>query len=380
LEALVKTPVRLTSLDAFRGMTMAAMVVVNNPGDWGHVYAPLLHAPWHGWTPTDLIFPFFLFIVGVSMTLSRGTMGHPWKIVRRGFIIFGLGMFLSGFPRFPLETWRIPGVLQRIALCYVAAAFIFRKTSPVAGGGEVRLWTHARRLLIWAVGLTLAYWAVLMLVPPPGGTAGDIRPAQDLGAYIDRVVLGRHVWSQSKTWDPEGLLSTVPAIATTILGLIAGLWLASSQSGMRKAIGMALAGVVGIVIGLTWDLAFPINKNLWTSSYVWFTAGAGSLTLAACYWLIDVRGWKAWSWPFVVLGLNAITLFVASGLLARTMGIIRLSVANGGQMSLAGMIYRRVFVPLGDPYQASLLFALANLAVLWVALYVMYRRGWFLKA
>jgi predicted acyltransferase len=203
LEAFVKTPVRLTSLDAFRGLTMAAMVIVNNPGDWGHAYWPLLHAPWHGWTPTDLIFPFFLFIVGVSMTLSRGTMGDPWKIVRRGFIIFGLGMFLSGFPRFPLETWRIPGVLQRIALCYVAAAFIFRSTSPVAGDGDLRLWTHARRLLILAVGLTLAYWAVLMLVPPPGGTAGDIRPAQDLGAYIDRIVFGSHVWKQSKTWDPE---------------------------------------------------------------------------------------------------------------------------------------------------------------------------------
>jgi predicted acyltransferase len=233
---------------------------------------------------------------------------------------------------------------------------------------------------MWAVGLTLVYWAVLMLVAPPGGTAGDLRPGQDLGAFIDRLVFGRHVWSQSKTWDPEGLLSTIPAIATTILGLIAGLWLASSKSGARKAAGMALAGVAGIVIGLVWDLAFPINKNLWTSSYVWFTAGAGALTLAACYWLIDVRGWKGWSWPFVVLGLNAITLFVASGLLAKSMGIIRLSVANGGQMSLKDIVYRGVFVPLGDPYQASLLFALANLAVLWVALYGMYRRRWFLKA
>jgi predicted acyltransferase len=376
----VKTPARLTSLDAFRGLTMAAMVIVNNPGDWGHAYWPLLHAPWHGWTPTDLIFPFFLFIVGVSMTLSRGTMGDPWKIVRRGCVIFGLGMFLSGFPWFPLETWRIPGVLQRIALCYVAAAFIFRSTSPVPGGGDGRLWAHARRLLPWAVGLTLVYWGVLMLVPPPGGTAGDLRPGQDLGAYIDRLVFGPHLWRQSKTWDPEGLLSTVPAMATTILGLITGLWLASSQSGARKAAGMVLAGVVGIIIGLIWDLAFPINKGLWTSSYVWFTAGAASLMLAACYWLIDVRGWKVWSWPFVVLGLNAITLFVASGLLARTMGLVRFARADGGQTSLTGLVYAAVFVPLGDPYQASLLFALANLAVLWVALYVMYRRGWFLKA
>jgi predicted acyltransferase len=376
----VKSQTRLMSLDVFRGLTMAAMVVVNNPGDWGHVYAPLRHAAWDGWTPTDLVFPFFLFIVGVSMTLSRGTMGNPWRIVRRGCVIFGLGLFLAGFPRFPLATLRIPGVLQRIALCYLAAAFLFRKTAPPqAATGDARLWTHGQRLLAWAVGLTLAYWAVMAWVPAPGGVAGDWRPSYDLGAYIDRTLLGGHLWSQSKTWDPEGLLSTVPAIGTTLLGLIGGLWLASSVSGPRKAAGLAAAGVVGIVIGQVWDLAFPINKSLWTSSYVWFMAGAASLTLALCYGLIDVKGWKTWSRPLVILGLNAITLFVASGLLAKCLGLIKLQVEGGETISLKAIVYRTAFVPFASPINASLLYALANLGVLFVLLYVMYRRNWFLK-
>jgi predicted acyltransferase len=376
----VKSQTRLMSLDVFRGLTMAAMVVVNNPGDWANIYAPLRHAAWDGWTPTDLIFPFFLFIVGVSMTLSRGTMGNPWRIVRRGCMIFALGLFLAGFPRFPLATIRIPGVLQRIALCYLAAAFLFRRTAPPqVATGDARLLMHGRRVLAWAAGLTLAYWAVMALVPPPGGVAGDLRPSYDLGAYIDRTLLGGHLWSQSKTWDPEGLLSTIPAIGTTLLGLIAGLWLASSKSGPRKAAGLAVVGVVGIVIGQTWDVVFPINKSLWTSSYVWFMAGAASLTLAFCYWLIDVKGWKTWSRPFVVLGLNAITLFVASGLLAKSLGLIKLQGADGQMVSLRTVIYRTAFVPLASPVNASLLYALANLAVLYALLYVMYRRGWFLK-
>jgi predicted acyltransferase len=192
-------------------------------------------------------------------------------------------------------------------------------------------------------------------------------------------VFGRHLWSQSKTWDPEGLLSTVPAVATTLLGLVTGLWLASSKPGHVKAAGMAAAGAVALVIGWTWGLAFPINKNLWTSSYVWFMGGMGAMLLAACYWLIDVRGWKRWAWPFVVLGLNAITLFVGSGLLVKTLGIIRVGRADGTTASLRTVIYQDWFVPLGDPYNASLYYALANLAVMFAILYVMYRRQWFLK-
>ena len=278
----MKKPVRLVSLDAFRGLTMAGMVIVNNPGDWGHVYPPLLHAAWNGCTPTDLIFPFFLFIVGVSITLSRGTMGDPWKIVKRAVVIFGLGMVLALYPRWDVSVVRIPGVLQRIAVCYLAAAFLFRWTTPARGSDAARRLAHGRTLLLWAVALTLGYWGVMMLVPAPGGVAGDLTPEGNLGAYIDRSIFGTHLWAQSKTWDPEGLLSTVPALGTTLLGGVAGLWLGSRASGRRKAIGLVGAGVAAVGIGLAWSLVFPLNKALWTSSYVWFTSGAASVFLALC--------------------------------------------------------------------------------------------------
>lgn len=376
----MKNPPRLTSLDAFRGLTMAGMVIVNNPGDWGHVYPPLLHAGWNGCTPTDLIFPFFLFIVGVSMTLSRGTMGDPWKIVKRALVILGLGMILALYPRWDFTVVRVPGVLQRIAICYLVAAFLFRWTSPTHGNHDTRRWAHGRTLGIWAVGLTLGYWAVMMLVPVPGGVAGDLTPTGNLGAYVDRAVFGKHLWVQSKTWDPEGLLSTVPAIATTLLGGIAGLWLGSRASGARKSMGLVVAGIGAMGIGLVWNLAFPLNKSLWTSSYVWFTGGAAAVFLAMCYALIDVRGWKAWSRPLVILGLNAIALFVLSGLGTKFLMNHKTAMADGALTSWRSYIYNAWFVPLADPYNASLLFALANLVVLFVVLYVMDRRGIYLKA
>ncbi len=371
---------RLISLDVFRGLTMAAMVIVNNPGDWGHAYAPLLHAEWNGCTFTDLIFPFFLFIVGVSLTLSRGTLGNPWKIVRRALTIFALGVFLSFFLRWDLSVVRIPGVLQRIAWCYLAVAFLYRATSPSTPDPDTRFLKQGAVLMVWAVGLTLGYWAIMSLVPAPGGTAGDLTPSGNLGAYIDRTLFGRHLWVQSKTWDPEGLLSTVPAIATTLLGAVTGLWLATSRSGKRKALGMAAAGVMAMAIGFVWDFAFPINKNLWTSSYVWFTGGAALVSLALCYAIIDVRGWKRLAYPAVVLGLNAITLFVLSGMFAKALGYIKITGAGGKAIALQRAIYTSWFAPFADPYNASLLYALANLAVLWVVLFWMDRKGLYLKA
>jgi predicted acyltransferase len=233
---------------------------------------------------------------------------------------------------------------------------------------------------IWAVGLTLGYWAVMMLVPVPGGVSGDLTPNGNLGAYVDRVVFGTHLWVQSKTWDPEGLLSTVPAIATTLLGGIAGLWLGSRASGSRKAMGLVGAGLAAVVVGLAWAVVFPLNKSLWTSSYVWFTGGAASVLLALCYALIDLRGWKAWSRPLVILGLNAIALFVLSGLGTKFLMNRKIATGSGGMTSWRSDIYNTWFVPLADPYNASLLFALANLVVLFVVLWVMDRRGIYLKA
>ena len=360
---------RLVSLDVFRGLTMAAMVIVNNPGDWGTVYAPLLHAPWDGWTPTDLIFPFFLFIVGVSITLSRKSASTA-AILRRGLIIFGLGLFLAGYPRFDVTRWRIPGVLQRIAVCYVVAAFAFRATS-----GDRR--RQGTLMLTFAIALCAAYWLVMMHVPVPGGFAGDLSPEGNLGAYLDRALMGGHLWRPG--WDPEGLLSTIPAIATTLFGIVAGLCINADMPAGRKVTALAAGGLAGIVLGELWNLVFPINKNLWTSSYSVFMAGAAAWFLALCYWAIDVKGWRGWTKPFVILGTNAITLFVASGLLVKTLALIRIAGPEGTPITVSRYAYLHYFVPLASPKNASLLYAVANLAVLFGLLAWMYRRRLFLK-
>ena len=374
---------RLISLDVFRGLTMAAMVIVNNPGDWGNVYAPLLHAPWHGWTPTDLIFPFFLFIVGVSITLSRKSASWG-TIARRAAIIFALGLFLAGYPRFDIDRWRIPGVLQRIALCYFVAAAVYRMFAESAGSEDpayVRpvgpVFRPGTIITGVALILALAYWAVMMLVAAPGGVAGDLTPEGNLAAWIDRTLMRGHLWRAG--WDPEGLLSTIPAIATTLLGVLAGVALAQPAAAARKAAWLAIGGAIALGIGWVWGLAFPINKNLWTSSYAVFTAGFASLLLAACYWAIDVKGWRRWTKPFVVLGSNAITLFMASGLLVKTLNLIRVTTDDGREVAVSRYAYQHWFVPLAAPKNASLLYALANLLVLYLLLAWLYRRRLFLR-
>ncbi|MEO5894311.1 MAG: heparan-alpha-glucosaminide N-acetyltransferase domain-containing protein [Vicinamibacterales bacterium] len=369
---------RLISLDVFRGLTMAGMVIVNNPGDWGTVYWPLLHAEWNGWTPTDLIFPFFLFIVGVSLTLSRKS--SSWgSILQRTALIFALGLFLAGYPRFDISRWRIPGVLQRIALCYLAAASVYRLS--LAGERDETasrpLVTRATVIGGIAVALALGYWALMLLVPVPGGIAGDLTADGNLGAWLDRGLMSGHLWRPK--WDPEGLLSTIPAISTTLLGVVAGICLSSSAPEQRKAARLALGGIVAMLVGLCWGLVFPINKALWTSSYAVFTAGFGSLLLAACYWIIDIKGWKHWTRPFVVLGSNAITLFVASGLLVKTLSLIRVSMPDGKEIAVNAWAYRHLFVPMASPKSASLLYALANLVILYALLAWMYRRRIFLR-
>ena len=360
---------RLLSLDVFRGLTIAAMVIVNNPGDWSNMYWPLRHAEWNGWTPTDLIFPCFLFIVGVSITLSKKSSG--WRsILRRSAIIFALGLFLAGYPRFDIHRWRIPGVLQRIGVCYLAAASLYRLTA-----GERRRQIIAIASI--AVALTLGYWAMMMLVAAPGGTAGDLSPEGNLGAWLDRALMNGHLWRPR--WDPEGLLSTVPAIATTLLGVLAGLCLGAEWSSSRKTAALAGGGATALIVGLAWNTVFPINKNLWTSSYVFFTAGFAALLLAACYWVLDVKGWRRGTMPLVILGVNAITLFVVSGLLVKTLALFRVAGPNGRDIAVSTWAYLHWFVPLAQPKNASLLYSVANLAVLFGLLWWMYRRRIFLR-
>ncbi len=354
---------------------MAAMVIVNNPGDWGQVYAPLLHAPWHGWTPTDLIFPFFVFIVGVSITLSaRSQMPVP-VILRRAAIIFGLGLILALYPRFDLSTVRIMGVLQRLAICYLAAALFFR---------AFRTAEHEDDTWQAAIGVSalilLAYWGLLFFVPPPGGIAGDLTPSGNLGAWLDRTVLGEaHLWRSARTWDPEGLLSTLPAIATALTGVAAGVIITSERTQAEKVAFLIAGGGVAIAMGLVWGRSFPINKNLWTSSYVLLTSGIASVTLAACYWLLDVREQRTVVRPLVVLGMNALVLFVASGLLVKTLIWIRVTGASGSEVTLLRYLYESVFQPYGSPKNTSLAFAFANLLVLYGLCEVLYRRKWFLR-
>jgi len=365
---------RLLSVDVFRGITMASMVVVNNPGDWGNVYAPLLHAPWNGWTPTDLIFPFFLFIVGVSLTLSRSTMTSGLRVARRAALIFLVGLLLAGIPRFSFATCRVPGVLQRIAVCYLITAMLFRivRRDGRAPGRQ------ALAMAGWAGLFTLGYWALLSWVAAPGRAAGDLTPEGNLGAFVDRTVIGvNHLW-QRRPWDPEGILSTLPAVGTAALGCVAGLCLASGLPRARRAAILAAGGAALTVLGIAWNQVFPINKNLWTSSYVAFTAGAAALLLAACCWLTDVRGWKRWAKPFEILGVNAIALFVLSALLAKLLMYARVATPDGG-ISLGAFIYSRCCEPIAAPKNASLLFALTHLAVLFAILLVMYRKRLYLK-
>ena len=344
---------------------MASMVIVNNPGDWGTVYWPLLHASWHGLTPTDLIFPFFLFIVGVSITLAKRSSASVATIVRRSALIFALGMLLALYPRFDFSTVRIPGVLQRIALCYLVVALFHRWVAQAFRPAEGDL----RRPLLLTLGaaalLLLAYWALIFR---------NLTPDGNLGAAIDRAIFGPHLWRQSRTWDPEGLLSTVPAIATTLTGLAAGYVITSAWSMRDKLRALVVASLIALAAGYAWSIAFPLNKALWTSSYVLVTSGYAGLLLAALHAALDDGQKRALAHPFVILGRNALLLFVVSGFLAKTLGLIRVDNGQGGTLALGRWMYLSWFAPMASPKNASLMYAFANLAVLFVLLWWLHRR------
>lgn len=364
---------RLVSLDVFRGATIAAMILVNNPGTWAAVYPPLRHAEWHGWTFTDLVFPFFLWIAGVAMTLSfakRVARGdNRWRLflhtLRRSAIIFGLGLLLNGFPYFSLETWRIPGVLQRIAVCYLLAAAIF-------------LLTNWRGQVLWTVGLLAAYWMLMTLVPVPGLGPGWLEKGANLAQYVDGLVLGRHMWAQTGTWDPEGIVSTLPAIATMLFGVLTGHLLRSARSAEEKTAWMFFSGNALVFAGLVMNVWLPINKNLWTSSYSVFMAGMALNVLACCYWLVDVKGYRAWAKPFAIYGMNAIAVYVLAGVLEGALGAIRLA-GPARPVSLQDFLFQHLFAPLASPRNASLLWALCFVLAIYSVAWFMYRRKWFVK-
>jgi predicted acyltransferase len=340
---------RLRSLDAFRGFAMASMVVVNNPGDWATVYAPLLHAEWHGWTPTDLIFPFFLWIVGVAMAFSR--RASVGEAVRRALGLVGLGLFLSAYPYFDLAGLRWPGVLQKIAVAYLLV-FLVRRFAGTRGE-------------VVALVATLAgYWLLLARTPLPDGTPANLDPGTNFAAWVDRTLMAGHLWRQTGTWDPEGLLTAWPAAATVFFGLLAGRRLREAGDRAAVALRLVASGAALVAAGLVWDRWLPINKNLWTSSFVVFTAGFSALAFALFYAAIDLRGARRWARPFEVMGRNALVLFVGSGLLARTLAAL----------DLKAPLHRALFLSWLPPYAASLAFALANLALWFVVLAWMDRR------
>jgi predicted acyltransferase len=381
-------PGRVVSLDVFRGITIAAMILVNDPGTWGSIYSPLEHADWNGWTPTDLIFPFFLFIAGVSMTLSFASRtvsgathgGLAWHVVRRAAVIFAIGLFLNGFPQFDFHTIRIMGVLQRIAVCYLAAGLLYLACSPrestADGAGRGR--TNLAVIAAVAAMLLAGYWALMIFVPVPGYGAGHLGKDDNLAAYVDRAVLNGHLWPESKTWDPEGLLSTLPAIATALIGILAGEWLRSDRKGPRKVLGLAIAGAALLAVGRLLHPYFPINKNLWTSTYVLFTGGFAMILFALCYWLVDLRGWRRWAAPFQVFGRNAILAYALATIVAEISIDFEFRI-SGRMRTLHGWFYDAFFRPYADPKNASLAFAVCFVLVILLLLWPLHRRRVFLR-
>jgi predicted acyltransferase len=362
----------------FRGVTIAAMILVNNPGD-SHPYWPLEHAEWNGWTPTDLVFPFFLFIVGVSLVFSfesrlmRGDSKNTLLLhtFRRAVVIFaiGLAMNYSAVLAFPSASGvRIPGVLQRIGVCYLVASFLY-------------LYVRPRTRAVVVVALLIGYWILMRFVPVPGfGLPGRdipfLHPDANLAAYLDRKVF-RTLWEVTR--DPEGLLSTLPAIATPLLGIFTGEWLRSKRSPQTKALGMLLFGVIGLILGRTWGIWFPINKKLWTSSYVLFAGGFALVCLAACYWASDIKRWRGvWTKPFLIFGRNAIAAYIAAWFFDVLPYFIPFHV-NGQKRQIADYIFQRFFARLGSPSFTSLLFSLAFVLLCLLPIWLMDRKKIFLK-
>ena len=356
---------RLISLDFFRGFTIAAMIVVNDPGSWSYVFPPLRHANWHGVTPTDLVFPFFLFIVGVSIVLSlskvkKTTSSLYFKIIKRTFILFGIGIFLALFPNFDFENVRIAGVLQRIALVYFFCSFIYLNSNK-----SQQIWIGAFCLII--------YWAMMKHVPFGDSIVGVLEPGNNFAAWIDHFTTPGRMYQ--KTWDPEGFFSTIPAIATGISGMFCGhLVLNKSKSLKEKIIAMYLVGSICLCLGMVWDFSFPMNKHIWTSSYVLFSSGLAMLFLASCMWIIDYRKTISFTRFGMVFGSNAIFTYILHSMLGR---VFRIPVLNGDGIQQVWMNFG-ISTNL-DPQIFSLLWALFYTFVIYLIVNEMYKRKIFIK-
>lgn len=334
---------RLLSLDIFRGLTIALMILVNTPGDGRHVYAPLRHAEWHGWTLTDCVFPSFVWIVGVAISLTLKPRPGIYKIIlRRAGILFGLGLLIYAFPAFPLDTFRILGVLQRIAICYAVAASVF-------------LHTGVRGQIAAVLSLLGGYVAIMSF--------GDYTMEGNIAHAIDRIVLGAHNYAESKTWDPEGIVSTLPAIATCLLGVLAGRLIQAPRR-------LLIVGAALIAAGLLMDPLLPINKKLWTPSFTLLMAGLDFVLLSGLIWLADIRQNAALFRPAMIMGRNAIALYLASEFIEIILN----------HMQWKRPIYEAVFLPLASPMNASLLYAMTYTLLHLALAYFLYKRNLFFRA
>ncbi|WP_045105908.1 acyltransferase family protein [Legionella hackeliae] len=361
-----KSP-RLLALDVFRGLTIALMILVNSPGN-DSSYFWLEHSAWNGCTLADVVFPFFIFIVGVSLVFSltkAKTYGLTSrellpKIIRRSLIIFFLGLLLNAFPyHFDLATLRVYGVLQRIAICYFVCALLFLTT---------RITTQIILFTLILVG----YWLLMTLIPVKGYGPGNLTPEGNLAAALDRMFFSApHLYG--KVFDPEGLLSTLPAIATGILGNLVGYWLVSTRNAAQKCTGLLIAGILSVIVGWIWGLWFPINKALWTSSYVLFTGGLALFTLGLCYWLIDIKHWKTWSKPFEIFGVNALAAYILHVFFLKVQFMIKIPPGN-----LRAFITGQLF-GWASLQNAALLYALSYTLFWLLIMTLLYRNKIFIK-
>jgi predicted acyltransferase len=366
---------RLLSLDVLRGATIAAMILVNDPGDWAHIYPPLEHSKWNGCTPTDLIFPFFLFMVGVSIvyameTKKQDVANHSRMILRafrRMVTLIVISWLIQLFYHPSIAHLRIPGVLQRIAVVYFIVTVLYIKTSTKAMD-----W-------IFAIAL-IGYWLAMTLIPVPGVGYANLNPETNLGAWIDRSVWGvDHLWRESHTWDPEGLLGTIPALGTGLFGIRVATWLKrKDRDDSVKVSWMFVYGVSAVVLALIWDLFFPINKALWTSSFVLYTGGLATIALALCFWLIDVQGREKGTWIFVVFGMNAISAYILADIVPGLIDFWKVNF-NGHELKGTQYLYQAFIAPHFAPINASLVRAILFVILIWLLMYVFYKKKIIIK-
>ena len=372
---LQASPKRLVSLDFFRGLTVAAMIMVNNPGDWQHIYTPLEHAKWNGCTPTDLIFPSFLFMVGVSIAYAIGAkkdnnMAHASILAtafKRSLILYLIFSLLVLVPRFDWAHFRVLGVLPRIAIVFFVCVVLFLKT-------------NFKTQLVLFTSILIVYYLLLNFVPVPGVDYANLQPATNLGAWLDTTLLTEnHMWRGSKVYDPEGILSTLPSIATGLLGMMVGTYLRrKDKTDKEKLLPLFAAGIAAVIAGAVWNLFFPINKALWTSSFVLYAGGFAIIMLTISFWLIDVKQRRKYIEPFLAFGANAITAYVAADVVLKILELIHVQV-NGQKTGAQQYLYHTFFVPYFSPVNASLAGAITYVLILLIPMWILYKKKIFIK-